>query len=139
MSDIDDLTPREAWDLLASDERAVLVDVRTAGEWQQIGVPDTADLGREPVFVEWLSGTTHAVNPQFLDQLALAGVQPGDGRDLVFLCRSGVRSVAAGLAAQAAGFGPVHNVLQGFEGDVGPDGQRGHTGWRADGLPWRQA
>ena len=51
----------------------------------------------------------------------------------------GVRSVAAGLAAQAAGYGPVHNVLQGFEGDVGPDGQRGHTGWRADGLPWRQA
>ena len=132
MSDIDDLTPREAWDLLASDEDAVLVDVRTVGEWNQIGVPDTAELGREPLFVEWLTGPAHGVNPRFLDQLAVAG------RDLVFLCRSGVRSVAAGLAAQAAGFGPVHNVLQGFEGDVGADGQRGHTGWRADGLPWRQ-
>ena len=139
MSDIDDLTPREAWDLLASDERAVLVDVRTVGEWREIGVPDTSTLGREPVLIEWLGGATHQVNPQFLAQLAATGVQPGDGRDLVFLCRSGVRSVAAGLAAQAAGFGPVHNVLQGFEGDVGADGQRGHTGWRADGLPWRQA
>ncbi len=46
MSDIDDLTPREAWDLLASDERAVLVDVRTVGEWREIGVPDTSTLGR---------------------------------------------------------------------------------------------
>ncbi len=139
MSDIDDLTPREAWDLLAADERAVLVDVRTVGEWQQVGVPDTAELGRDPLFIEWLTGPAHAVNQDFLEQLARAGAEPGDGRDLVFLCRSGVRSVAAGLAARAAGFGPVHNVLHGFEGDLGPDGQRGHDGWRAEGLPWRQA
>ena len=57
----------------------------------------------------------------------------------MFLCRSGVRSVAAAQAATAAGLGPAYNVLEGFEGDVGADGHRGHSGWRAAGLPWRQA
>ena len=41
-----DLTPAQAWDLLASDERAVLVDVRTEAEWRYVGVPDVAGLGR---------------------------------------------------------------------------------------------
>ncbi|NKY09003.1 rhodanese-like domain-containing protein [Cellulomonas hominis] len=138
-----DLTPHEAWDLLASDPRAVLVDVRTEGEWQTIGVPDTADLavgdaaGRT-AFVEWTDAFGRP-NPAFLDGLAAAGIVPGDPRPVVFLCRSGVRSVAAATTATAAGLGPAYNVLTGFEGDVGPDGRRGHTGWRAAGLPWRDA
>jgi rhodanese-related sulfurtransferase len=36
-----DLTPQEAWDLLAGDQRALLVDVRTEAEWRYVGVPDT--------------------------------------------------------------------------------------------------
>ena len=131
-----DLTPQQAWDLLTSDERALLVDVRTDGEWRTIGVPDADDLGGRAAFVEWVTPTGPNVN--FLSELAAAGVTPGDERPIVFLCRSGVRSVAAAQAATAAGFGPSYNVLQGFEGDVGFDGQRGHSGWRADGLPWRE-
>ena len=132
-----DLTPQEAWDLVTSDERALLVDVRTEAEWSQIGVPDAADAGDRAAFVQWL--TPAGPNPTFLDELGSAGLEPGDGRPVVFLCRSGVRSVAAAQAATAAGYGPAYNVLRGFEGDVGPDGQRGHWGWRAEGLPWRQA
>jgi rhodanese-related sulfurtransferase len=135
-----DLTPQEAWDLLASDERAVLVDVRTEGEWQGIGVPDTADLDAQDrtAFVQWTDAFGRP-NPTFLDELAAAGITPDDPRPVVFLCRSGVRSVAAATTATAAGLGPAYNVLSGFEGDVGPDGQRGHQGWRAAGLPWRSA
>ncbi len=144
-----DLTPQEAWDLLAADPRAVLVDVRTEGEWATIGVPDTADLdaatgsgtdgtAARTGFVEWVDGFGQP-NPAFLDRLAGLGVTPGDERPVVFLCRSGVRSVAAAVTATAAGLGPAYNVLSGFEGDVGPDGRRGHTGWRAAGLPWREA
>ncbi|MBD3781062.1 MAG: rhodanese-like domain-containing protein [Micrococcales bacterium] len=136
-----DLTPQEAWDLLASDPRAVLVDVRTEGEWQTIGVPDTAELAdgdERTAFVEWTDGTGRP-NPAFLDGLAAAGIVAGEPRPVVFLCRSGVRSVAAATTATAAGLGPAYNVLTGFEGDVGPDGRRGHTGWRAAGLPWRDA
>lgn len=136
-----DLTPHEAWDLLASDPRAVLVDVRTEGEWATIGVPDTADVADgddRTAFVQWTDAFGRP-NPQFLEQLALAGLVAGEPRPVVFLCRSGVRSVAAATTATAAGLGPAYNVLTGFEGDVGPDGQRGHQGWRAAGLPWRTA
>jgi rhodanese-related sulfurtransferase len=134
-----DLTPQETWDLLLSDDRAVLVDVRTAGEWQTIGVPDTGDAGEDrTAFVQWVDQLGRP-NPRFLDELAAAGVTADDPRPVVFLCRSGVRSVAAAVTATAAGLGPAYNVLTGFEGDVGPDGQRGHQGWRAAGLPWREA
>jgi len=134
-----DLTPQEAWDLLLTDERAVLVDVRTEQEWRTIGVPDTADAGDDrTAFVEWTDAFGRP-NPAFLDSLAAAGITPGDPRPVVFLCRSGVRSVAAASTAAAAGLGPAYNVLTGFEGDVGPDGRRGHQGWRAAGLPWREA
>ncbi len=80
-----------------------------------------------------------ARNPRFLDELAALGLRPGAERPLVFLCRSGGRSAAAATVATAAGLGPAYNVLEGFEGDVGPDGHRAHQGWRAAGLPWRQS
>ena len=136
MSYAGDLTPQQAWDLLASDEGAVLVDVRTDAEWRYVGIPDDAALDGRAALVEWVSYPSGQPNPRFLQQLADAGVTAG--RPVVFLCRSGVRSIAAARAATAAGLGPAYNVLEGFEGDVGPDGHRGHTGWRAAGLPWRQ-
>ncbi|HEX5333904.1 MAG TPA: rhodanese-like domain-containing protein [Cellulomonas sp.] len=133
-----DLTPQQAWDLLAADERAVLVDVRTDAEWRYVGVPDTSSLGRRAALIEWSTYPSGQPNPNFLASLAAAGLTPGDARPVVFLCRSGVRSVAAATAATAAGYGPAYNVLDGFEGNVGPDGHRGAQGWRAAGLPWTQ-
>ncbi|MBO0899328.1 rhodanese-like domain-containing protein [Cellulomonas sp. zg-ZUI222] len=133
-----DLTPTEAWDLLAERDDAVLVDVRTDAEWRYVGVPDLRGLGRQAALVEWVSYPSGRPNAAFLDQLSAAGVAPGDERPVVFLCRSGQRSIGAAQAATAAGYGPAYNVLEGFEGPTGPDGHRGHTGWRAAGLPWLQ-
>lgn len=126
-----DLTPQQAWQALADDPSVLLVDVRTEGEWRTIGVPD---LPERTAFVEWVDGLGRP-NPRFIEQLTELGA--GDGRPVLFLCRSGVRSIAAATAATAAGIGPSYNILTGFEGDVGPDGERGHAGWRAEGLPWR--
>ena len=137
MSYAGDLTPQQAWDLLAADDQAVLVDVRTREEWHEVGVPDLTTLGRDAVLDEWVLGAGRGPNPTFLDDVLAAGVIPG--RPVVLLCRTGVRSVAAAHALTAAGLGPAYNVLQGYEGDLGTDGRRGHTGWRADGLPWRTA
>ncbi|MFC8192964.1 rhodanese-like domain-containing protein [Cellulomonas sp. NPDC057328] len=133
-----DVTPTEAWELLDGHPDAVLVDVRTDAEWRYVGVPDLRALGRQAALVEWVSYPTGRPNPRFLDQLAATGVTPGDGRPVVFLCRSGQRSIGAAQAATAAGYGPAYNVLEGFEGATGPDGHRGHEGWRAAGLPWVQ-
>ena len=134
-----DITPQQAWDLLAADERAVLVDVRTRPEWTFVGVPDVGALGKEAALIEWTSFATGTVNPHFLDQLAQVGLEAGDERPVVFLCRSGSRSIAAARTATGAGFGPAYNVLEGFEGDLDGARHRGGNGWRAAGLPWVQS
>jgi rhodanese-related sulfurtransferase len=131
-----DLTPRAAWDALAADPDAVLVDVRTQAEWVFVGLPDLSALGRRVVALEWTSFPGGAQNGQFLSQLE--GVAPRDAQ-VLFLCRSGHRSVAAADAAARAGWLRSYNVLDGFEGDLDADGHRGARGWRAEGLPWRQS
>jgi rhodanese-related sulfurtransferase len=60
-------------------------------------------------------------------------------RPVVLICRSGKRTVEAGQALEAAGFGEVVNVLHGFEGELDANFQRGRvSGWRHAGLPWEQ-
>lgn len=133
-----DITPQEAWDLLVQSPNAVLVDVRTEAEWRFVGVPDTPEGANPPVFVEWVTYPDGARNPAFLDQLAEAGLTAGNDAPVVFLCRSGQRSIGAAIAATAAGLGPAYNVLEGFEGGTDALGHRGVVGWQASGLPWHQ-
>lgn len=136
MSYAGDITPQESWKLLSEDGNAVLVDVRTEAEWNWVGVPDLSGLGRDVVFVQW--NTSAGRNTNFVDDLIAAGVTPGE-RPVIFLCRSGNRSIPAAEAATAAGIGPSFNMLEGFEGQLDADGHRGVTGWRAEGLPWKQS
>ncbi len=133
MSYAGDLTPREAWAKL--EQGAILVDVRTEGEWAHIGIPDTAPAGgtrNDPLFIQWnLAGGLP--NARFIEQLKLQA--PGEqGTELVFLCRSGARSVAAAIAATEAGF-VSYNVLEGFEGEPDRHGERTVNGWKNRGLP----
>lgn len=139
MSYAGDITPLEAWKLLSDNPQSVLVDVRTDAEWRLVGVPDLSSLGREVVYIEWnTSDGQH--NQNFVSELKdrVTPTAGSEGRPVVFLCRSGNRSVSAAQAATGAGFAAAYNVLDGFEGHVGADGQRGETGWRAVGLPWKQ-
>jgi rhodanese-related sulfurtransferase len=133
-----DLTPQEAWDILATNPKAVLVDVRTRAEWNFVGVPDTSETGRAPVFVEWTSYPDGEFNHRFVPDLIEAGVEPSADAPVIFICRSGQRSIGAAMAATEAGIGPSYNVLEGFEGAPNERGQRGHEGWRAAGLAWHQ-
>lgn len=137
MSYAGDITPQEAWRLLVDDPEAVLVDVRTDAEWRFVGVPDLSSLGREVVYVEWVHSNGQP-NRDFVTELTGAGLTPGD-RPVVFLCRSGNRSIPAAETATGAGIGPSYNVLDGFEGHLDERGHRGDTGWRAVGLPWQQS
>lgn len=135
MSYAGDISPLESWKLLSENPESVLVDVRTEAEWKWVGVPDLTGLGREVVFVEWNTAGGH--NQNFVADLIAAGVTPGE-RPVIFLCRSGNRSIPAAEAATAAGIAPSYNMLEGFEGQLDAAGHRGATGWRADGLPWKQ-
>lgn len=135
MSYAGDLTSTEAWELLESEENAVLVDVRTQAEWAFVGVPDTATLGKRPVFAEW-SSLGSGPNPAAFVEAVTSQVDPGT--PIVLLCRSGQRSAMAAQVLTAAGYGPAYNVSDGFEGGLDAHGHRGSEGWRAAGLPWRQ-
>jgi rhodanese-related sulfurtransferase len=132
-----DITPEEAWKMLNDDPAAVLVDCRTDAEWRFVGVPDLTSLNRDAVYVEWTrSDGCH--NDGFVHDIVSKGVAPGD-RPVVFLCRSGNRSIGAAIAATEAGIAPSYNVLDGFEGNLDEQRHRGSTGWKAVGLPWRQS
>ncbi|HET8880387.1 MAG TPA: rhodanese-like domain-containing protein [Arthrobacter sp.] len=128
MSYAGDLTPRQAWARLEAG--AVLVDVRTEAEWAQIGVPVTAAAGQNSLFIQW-NQAGGIPNPLFLEELQQRSPA---GAELLFLCRSGARSVAAATAAAAAGF-TAYNVLEGFEGEPDAAGARVINGWKNRGLP----
>jgi rhodanese-related sulfurtransferase len=132
-----DLDPDEAFRLLQDDPRAVLVDVRTRAEWSYVGTPDLSGIGRDVVLAEWVSFPDGARNPQFLDTVSAVAAPDVP---VVFLCRSGVRSVAAAEAATKAGYTGAYNVTEGFEGPADEAGHRGRAaGWKSRGLPWRQS
>ena len=130
-----DVSPREAWEMLEAAEDAILVDVRTLPEWQFVGLPDLASLGRQASLVSWQVWPEMGVNPNFVDEVAASS----RGGALLFICRSGVRSSHAAAAATGRGLGPCYNVAEGFEGDRDGEGHRGRAGgWKAAGLPWKQ-
>src|SRR3954469_26038555 len=133
-----DLSPQDAFSLLQARQDAVLLDVRTRAEWSYVGVPDLSGVGRAPVLSEWVTFPDGARNPQFLDEVS--AVAADKSAPVLFLCRSGVRSVAAAEAATAAGFTAAYNVTEGFEGPSDDSGHRGTAaGWKVRGLPWRQS
>lgn len=136
-----DITPEEAWKLLSENPEAVLVDCRTDAEWRFVGVPDLTSLQRDVVYIEW-NRTDGSHNDAFVDDLLEKVGASGSAsidRPVVFLCRSGNRSIGAAEAATAAGIGPSYNVLDGFEGNLDENRHRGGTGWKAVGLPWKQS
>lgn len=117
-----------AWAWVQAGE-AVLIDVRTDAEREWVGfVPGAMPLA-------WKQWPGMVMNPEFDAGLRIAAAE---GRKLVLLCRSGVRSVAAAKRATELGLA-AYNILEGFEGDPDEHGQRGHKGgWRYHQLPWRQ-
>jgi rhodanese-related sulfurtransferase len=122
------VTPAEANALMR--KGAKLIDVRTDAENHYVGSVPGSD------HIEWNNFPDGQRNPEFLAQLANA-VRKDE--PVLFLCRSGVRSHQAAVAATQAGWKEAYNVLEGFEGDKDTEGHRGTLGgWRKAGLPWVQ-
>jgi len=133
-----DLNPKEAWEFLESEAAAQLIDVRTDAEWAFVGRPDLSGLSRQAHFISWQVFPSMERNGNFVGEIA-ARVFDRD-QPLLFLCRSGGRSMHAAMALTAAGFKRCYNIAEGFEGDKDAEGHRGATGgWKAAGLPWVQS
>ena len=93
---IENVSPGKTWEALQADPQAQLVDVRTDVEWAYVGLPDLAAIGKQAVLIPWQMFPSMAVNPAFVDQMRQAGLKPE--HKIYFLCRSGVRSLAAAQA-----------------------------------------
>jgi rhodanese-related sulfurtransferase len=130
MSYAGDLTPQEAWAKLQ--QGAILVDVRTEGEWAHIGIPDTKATENDPLFIQW-TFPGGIPNPDFITDLTQQAPED-NSTELLFICRSGQRSISAAIAATQAGF-TSYNVLEGFEGEPDRYGERTVNGWKNRGLP----
>ncbi|HVO04396.1 MAG TPA: rhodanese-like domain-containing protein [Candidatus Cybelea sp.] len=138
MSYAGDVSPKQAWEILASEPEAMLVDVRTRPEWSFVGVPDLAKLGKKVVLLSWQVYPEMRVDPDFIAKLKAERGGKSEA-PLLFLCRSGARSRAAAEAATAAGFARAYNVAEGFEGDKDGASHRGQRGgWKFAALPWAQ-
>ena len=132
-----DISPKEAWDILEKDPKAVLVDVRTHAEWAYVGLPDVSSLGKDLKMISWVLFPKGEINSEFIDDLE--DQVPDRDATVLFLCRSVVRSIAAAQAATQAGYAKSFNILTGFEGDKDGAQHRGTVGgWKVAGLPWVQ-
>ena len=133
-----DLSPKEAWDLLAREPGASLIDVRTEAEWAYVGLPDTTPLGKATHRVSWQAFPAMAINPAFADQIAT--IAADKTQPILFLCRSGARSRDAAIALTRLGYKRCYNVAEGFEGSMDSSRHRGSvSGWKVAGLPWKQS
>jgi len=138
-SNVQSITPEQAWKVLEKDPRAVLIDVRSNMEFLFVGHPKGA------IHVSWIDEPDWTINPHFaveVRKVLLGGVSSGDDTgcaQVLLICRSGKRSLEAGKLLLQQGFNEVFNVQGGFEGDLDETHHRGTVnGWRFHGLPWEQ-
>ncbi len=141
---VSELLPTETWALLKEDSDAVLVDVRSKPELGFVGKPDLSALGHTMLCVEWASYPGMSANARFVEEVLheLDGAVPSV---MLFLCRSGVRSIGSARAmtkcfAEQGRTVECISVAEGFEGDLNAQKHRGDlNGWKVRGLPWVQS
>ncbi|MGR8936059.1 MAG: rhodanese-like domain-containing protein [Gammaproteobacteria bacterium] len=129
---INDLNPRQTWEFMQQHPDAVMIDVRTKMEHSFVGHP----LGA--VSIPWKEFPDWQLNPNFV--ALVRQIAPDYDTPLLFLCRSGQRSLDAAKAMQNAGYRQLFNIIEGFEGPLDGNKHRGTSGgWRFHGLPWEQS
>ena len=129
-------------------ENVFLVDVRTQGEIEFLGIADIADVNIPYMFndlSEWdtkkyryLKEPNSNFSITLREKLEKAGLDKNN--TILLMCRSGTRSSKAANLLYQLGYTKAYTVVDGFEGDkvkAGPHkGQRLVNGWKNANLPW---
>ncbi len=127
------LLPKDAWALIQQTPEALFVDVRMEIESIYVGRPPGVHM------IAWYEYPDLTPDPAGFVRQVEQEAEQDKARTVVLICRSGKRTVDAGLALEAAGFTDVVNVVHGFEGDLNDQFHRSTiNGWRFDKLPWEQ-
>ena len=118
--------------------------MRTDAEQIFVGQVDLSNCLGKSFLIPWKNFPAMAVNPRFqlsLEKELKNAFTNADIHDLdiIFMCRSGGRSLEAAMYMSQFGFKNCYNLTSGFEGSVNMNGHRSTIdGWKAENLPWRQ-
>lgn len=132
------ISPKEAFRMLNEHPNALMIDVRSSMEFLFVGHPKGA------VHIAWIDEPDWDINPHFatdIRKLVLGGVcgEKDEHPAIILICRSGKRSLEAGIVLLNSGFDHVFNIDEGFEGELDEKHQRSSVGgWRYRDLPWEQ-
>ncbi|NIN21747.1 MAG: rhodanese-like domain-containing protein [Candidatus Aminicenantes bacterium] len=137
---VKEISPPDAWEILQSDPKATLLDVRTSMEYQYVGHPAGS------VNIPWQEAPEWEIDTDFVDKVrGLLSEKSGSDNEMeslpiLVICRSGKRSRVAAEELERNGFKLLYNVDEGFEGDRDNKNHRSKiNGWRFHNLPWEQS
>ena len=128
MSEIFNIPSKKVKDFLNDNPNSVVLDVRTEEEWSSIGKPDAESLNSKTLFISLLLGPDRQKNENFVKDFIDKKVSKKD--NVLIICRSGVRSMAAAKLLQQQGYKNLINISDGFEGNPATG-----EGWKKFNLP----
>jgi len=136
---VNQVSAKEAFEILKNDKKSLLVDVRTSEELNFVGIVDNSDFDGRSTFIPWKIYPEMSLNKEFLN--SLKKIAASSDTKLFFLCRSGGRSDEAAYFSTSRGeYENCYNIVGGFEGDKDQKNHRGNiNGWKAENLPWVQS
>jgi len=138
MSEVKQISPKEAYQLMHDKPQSVLIDVRSSMEYLFVGHPTGA------ISIPWIDEPDWKIDPHFathVRQLLLGGISCAEDNcvPILLICRSGKRSLEAGNHLIKEGLKDIYNIEGGFEGPLDENHHRSTvSGWRYDDLPWEQ-
>ncbi len=122
--EIKDISSKEAFNLLKEPD-TYLLDVRSIAEYVFVGHPPMA---HNIPLAFWDEERQDLVsNETFLEDVK-SRFKTNDR--LIFICRSGGRSLSAARMVQNVGFAKLFNIALGFEGEKNAKGYRVVNGWK---------
>jgi len=130
VQEVPSISPPEALEMTKT-AGTYLVDVRSIAEYYLIGHP----LDAVNIPLTFWNEKTQSLEPN--DNFIKDIQERFKTTDvLIFICRSGGRSLKAAEEAFQAGFSKVYSVKEGFEGEKDANGLRTLGGWKNKGLPY---
>jgi len=122
---IKQLKSSDVKNFISENKNVELLDVRTQGEWDDIGKPDGEKLGVKTHFVTIVRSPDPNANKEFVEEVKK---QIDPKKQLLIICKAGGRSM---MAAQLLSQEEIKciNISDGFEGN----GKS--PGWKSEDLP----
>tara|TARA_B110000196_G_C20897621_1_gene544394 strand:- start:224 stop:607 length:384 start_codon:yes stop_codon:yes gene_type:complete len=111
----------DAYENLKKEKDSVLLDVRMKNEFESEGCPDLRPINKELVKLTLIM-PSGMENKDFISEFKNLNIDTN--YNIYCICKSGVRSMKAGLILKSIGYKNLYNIIGGFS-----------FGWKPEGLP----